>query len=81
MRDRLSTKDAVFRDSLFDNLQELVGLIPKLNVTGDADIQAACDEMVKLMADPDAVRKNSQLRNQKAEQVNDVLNQFNTFFK
>lgn len=81
MRDRLSQKDAIFRDSLFDNLKELVGLIPKLNVTGDADIQAACDEMVKLIADPDAVRKNSNLRNQKAEEVQDVLNKFNTFFK
>lgn len=81
MRDRLSVKDAVFRDSLFENLQELIGLIPRLNVTGDPDIENACNQMVKLLADPNAVRTNSQLRNRKAEEVQDVLNQFNTFFK
>lgn len=38
--DRLSDPDAVFRDSLLGNLQEIIGIIPKLNVTNDANLEA-----------------------------------------
>lgn len=80
MRERLSDPKAVFRDSLFDNLKDLIHLLPKLNVTDDFSIAAVCDEMSKLLASPDAIRNNSNLRNQKAEEVQDVLNKFNQFF-
>lgn len=80
MKDRLSTKDAVFRDSLFDNLKELLHVLPKLNITGDPDIKLACDQMVNILADPNAVRNNSNLRVEKAQEVEKVLNQFNSFF-
>lgn len=80
MRERLSDPKAVFRDSLFDNLKELIHLLPKLNVTGDHSISEACNDMTKLLASPEAIRTNSNLRNQKAEEVQEVLNKFNTFF-
>lgn len=81
MRERLSDPKAVFRDSLFDNLKDLIHLLPKLNITDDFSIAAVCDEMEKLIASPEAIRTNSNLRNQKAEEVQDVLNKFNTFFQ
>lgn len=80
MRDRLSDKDAIFRDSLFDNLKELITLLPRLNVTNDPAIQDVCNQMVKVLADPGAVRTNSNLRNEKAEEVQNILNNFNNFF-
>lgn len=80
MKSRLSDPKAVFRDSLFGNLKELIDLLPNLNVTNDPSISAACDELAKLLADPDAVRNNESLRNEKAEQAADILNKFNSFF-
>lgn len=80
MRDRLKDSEAVFRDSLFENLKELVDLLPKLNVTNDVNIAKVCVEMKGLIADPEAIRKNSSLRSQKAQDVEQVLNKFGSFF-
>ncbi len=73
-------KPATFRDSLFSNLKELVEVLPKLNVTEDPAISQACDELSKLMVDPQIVRDNQSVRAQKADQVNDMMNKFNSFF-
>jgi hypothetical protein len=90
MKDRLTTiekdkktgqdKPAKFHDSLFNNLKELIEVLPKLNVTDDPAITQACAELSKLMVDPQKVRENQSVRAQKADQVNDMLNKFNSFF-
>lgn len=90
MKDRLTAvekdkktgedKPVTFRDSLFNNLKELIDVLPKLNVTEDPAITQACDELSKLMAEPEAVRTNQSLRAQKADQVSDMMNKFNSFF-
>lgn len=81
MKDRLSDEKSIFRDSLFENLKELIDLLPKLNVTNDINIAKVCNEMQKLVVAPDAVRNNTTLRNQKATEVNDILNKFGAYFK
>ncbi len=89
MKERLTTttkdKDgneqpAVFRDSLFGNLKELIEILPHLNITQDPAISDACAHLAILMAEPEAVRTNPSLRAEKAEKVEDVLNKFNSFF-
>lgn len=80
MKERLSTKDAVFRNSLFDNLRDIIELLPRLNVTNDSQIDEICEEMKGLLVDPDAVRANSNLRNEKAQEVAAILNKFDAFF-
>lgn len=89
MKDRLTTtvkdKDgndqpAVFRDSLFGNLKELIEVLPHLNVTEDPTITEACADLSRLMAEPEVVRQNPSVRAEKADQVADVLNKFNSFF-
>lgn len=80
MRETLSQSDKVFRNSLFDNLNELVDLLPKLNVTNDKAISEICGQMKKLSVDPDTVRVDVKLRAKKAEEVQDVLNKFGSFF-
>ena len=67
MQERLTTvteegKPAIFKDSLFDNLKDLINILPKLNVTGDANIAAICEQMKGLIADPDSVRSSAHLR-------------------
>lgn len=80
MKVKLSDKDSIFRDSLFENLRDIINLIPKLNVTNDAQINEICEEMQGLLINPKEVRENSVLRNRKAQEVNDILNKFGDFF-
>lgn len=79
MKERLSNADAIFRDSLFENLNDLIDLIPKLNVTGDIEIAKICNELSGLKADPETVRTNLSIRSQKAQQVDAILNKFGDF--
>lgn len=80
MRDKLADSDAIFRDSLFENLTELVDLLPRLNVTDDANIAKVCKDLKGLMASPDAVRNNPTLRSAKADEAEAILNKFKSFF-
>lgn len=80
MREKLSDSKAVFRDSLFENLNELVELLPKLNVTNDKAINDICTQMKKLSVNPDVVRTDVKLRAQKAEEVQNVMDKFGSFF-
>lgn len=80
MKAKLSDKDSIFRDSLFGNLQELIELLPKLNITKDVNIAKICNEMKALVVSPDEVRNNDSVRSKKAKEVNDVLKKFGAFF-
>lgn len=85
MKNRLTeTNDkgepAIFRNSLFDNLKDIIDLLPKLNVTNSPDIEQICEDMKALIVDPEKVRTSSQLRSRKAEEVNAILNKFDGFF-
>ncbi|GEP97684.1 hypothetical protein [Chitinophaga cymbidii] len=80
MVEKLSVKDAVFRDTLVTNIQELVDILPRLNFTNDKDITAVIDSMKTLLIHPDALRKNATIRNQKAEEAKAILDKINDFF-
>jgi hypothetical protein len=86
MREKLQPIDAdtnkppVFRNSLVDNLKDIIELLPKLNVTNDANIDAICKQMESLVVDPEKLRTSSVLRSQKADEVNKILENFSDFF-
>lgn len=80
MRDKLSDEKAIFRDSLFQNLKDLIEILPALNVTGDVNIARVCADMQGLIEDPNAIRSNPALRAGKAEEVERVMNKFKGFF-
>lgn len=80
MRDKLADSNAIFRDSLFDNLREIIELLPALNVTDDVNIAKVCNELKTLAIDPNAVRTNSTLRATKADEAEAILNKFKSFF-
>lgn len=76
MADKLHTKDAVFRDSLFGNVVELCQLLPKMNITEDPRLT----EMVatvekKLCLEPDAVRDSPATRKKVAKSADEILEQ------
>lgn len=70
----------VFRDSLFNNLRDLIDLLPRLNVTDDPNITKICEAMQVLLVDPEKVRTNSNLRAEKANEVDKIMNDFGQFF-
>jgi hypothetical protein len=77
--ERLSQDDAVFRNSLIDNVQELIDLIPRLNFTEDDELDDIVQEMKPLIVDPEDIREDARLRHQKAEQARTILDKVNDF--
>lgn len=73
MRDRLADPNCIFRDSLFGNVESLVDLAPKLNVTGNKAIEHLTTGMREILVDPQAVRENISLRANIVSKLNDLL--------
>jgi hypothetical protein len=74
MAERLSDPDAIFRDTLVTNLKDIVSLIPKLNVTGDQDLERIRRDVQQLTAtSADTLRKSPSTRRQTAARANDIL--------
>jgi hypothetical protein len=75
MADKLDTKDAIFRDSLVDNVAELCELLPRLNVVDDPNLEKMRQQVErKLCANgPDVLRNNEPLRQQTARDASAIL--------
>jgi hypothetical protein len=73
MKERLTTKDAVFRDSLFENLLSLIDLLPKLNIGNDPRISEICEDLKGIYTAPETIRQDDTLRAQKAREVDAIL--------
>lgn len=80
IKEKLSEKESIFRDSLFENLKELLNVIPKLNVTKDAGIAQICEDMKQLLVVPDMARNNAIVRKQTADAADAILNKMDSFF-
>jgi hypothetical protein len=65
----------VFRDSLVANVQELVDLLPSLNITNDSALSAIADRMRRELCQesPDALRDNTQARETVATAAEQIL--------
>jgi hypothetical protein len=75
MAEKLADRNAIFRDSLVTNCQELVDLLPRLNLTGDPHLESLRREVEdKLLGyEPETLRKNQFARMETAEAANDIL--------
>lgn len=73
--DKLSTKDAVFRDSLVNNLCELCQLIPALNVTENSELERIRKEVENKLCQYDAqtYRDNEETRGQAVIDAKNIL--------
>jgi len=73
--ERLGTPDAIFRDSLIGNVQELVGLLPSLNVTDNKDLNDMCKVVEKKLAglNPDTLRMDETQRVRAANEAKKIL--------
>lgn len=81
MKKALSDDKAIFRNSLFENVLELVKLLPQLNVANDSNIAETCEELRSLYTDPETVRESKTLRKAKAKEVENMLSKLDAFLK
>lgn len=75
MADKLTDPKAIFRDSLVENVRELVELLPRLDLKGDAQLDAlrrqAEEKLCRL--NPDVLRNNKPLREETAKSAKAIL--------
>lgn len=78
---KMSESDAVFRDATVRNLEEIVELLPGLNVLDDPDLKALGDEIqAKLIGyDPKDLRKKPEVRSEAAEQAREIMERMQGF--
>lgn len=76
IHERLADKDKTFRDSLIGNAEELLDLLPALNITGDAELARVADEVKTLLVAPDRLRQDEVLRSETAQKAAEILGKF-----
>ena len=64
-----------FRDSVVTNLVKLVDVLPKLNVTGDPELERLASEVrASLLVDPQELRKSESIRSETAKNATAIAN-------
>lgn len=76
IHERLADKDKTFRDTLIGNAEELVEILPALNITGDKELAAIGEEVKTLLVHPDRLRQDESLRSQTAKKAEEILGKF-----
>ena len=81
--EKLSDTDAIFRDSLIENVVELVNLLPKLNVGNDPKLEKVRKETQKKLCafEPDTLRKDDKVRSKAAEDAKAILDKMSGYLK
>jgi hypothetical protein len=81
MADRLGDSEGVFRDSLVENIAGLCEILPKMNITGDKQLETARQEVLSKLskAEPEVLRKNKSARADTAKAANDILKKMEAF--
>jgi len=79
--ERLSDSDKVFKKNLFENVEELYGIVKSLNVYDDPKIDSMIERMKTelLKYDPDTIRENNTVRSEVAKQADEILSTINDF--
>jgi len=63
-----------FRDSVVTNLVKLVDVLPKLNVTGDPELERLASEVrASLLVDPQELRKSESVRSETAKRASAIV--------
>jgi hypothetical protein len=78
---KLDDPEAVFRDSMIGNIKELVGLIAKLNVTGDKNLEAVRKETESKFAGlaPETLRTDPAARSKAAKNARAIMKKMNAY--
>lgn len=81
LAETLGSKDAIFRDSLVDNVKDITALVPTLNLTNDAQMKAVAAQITKSFAtlNPDTLRENKVMRKATADAAKAIVAKFGSF--
>lgn len=81
-KDRLADRDAVFRDSLIDNIRRMCDVLPALNITDDPQLEAARREVEQSIhgCDPRLLRKSNADRKAVADRLAAVASKMGGFY-
>lgn len=76
-----SKAEGVFRDSLVDNIRDLVALLPVLNITNEPTLTDIAERMSRELCRHDAkeLRESDNLRTKTADAADAILNQVSAF--
>jgi len=79
--ERLGDPQNVFRDSLISNVSELCDLLPRLNVTGDPELERTRKEVVAKLGKlrPAEIRHNKVERRKAADAAKDIMERMKGF--
>jgi hypothetical protein len=77
----LSAPDAIFRDSLVNNITDICTLLPKLNVTDDPTLETMRREVERMAAgiSPDACRVSPVSRQDAVKKLDDITSKMSAF--
>lgn len=81
MQERLSSADAIFRNSLVDNMVEMVELLPRLNLTNDPELEIIRKEIESKLCsfNPQTLREDEVIRGQVAESAQEILDRMSGY--
>ena len=80
--DKLADDKAIFRDTLVENVVELVNLLPMLNVANDPKLELLRKEVQKKVCayEPDNLRQDSDARKKAAEDARKIMDKMSGYF-
>lgn len=72
----------VFRDSIIENIKDLVDILPGLNVTDDQALESARQDLINDLADiePGDLRESEDMRKDTAKKADAILNKIENLF-
>lgn len=80
MAEKLATPDAIFRDSLVGNVEEICNILPKLNVLDDANLTKMSEDIRSmLIVGPGELRKNAQARTDTATEARRICDKMSAY--
>lgn len=78
---KLAQPDAIFRDSLIENVQEIVNILPSLSVADDAELDAIRDEVNAVVSklSPETLRVNAGERDKASRKLAEIESRMGAF--
>lgn len=78
--EKLADEGARFKDSLVNNIQELIDLLPSLNITNDPDLVELGNKLTDLIEVPTILRYDLNKRKEAAEKAERVMKDLEGYF-
>jgi len=80
--DRLKDENAIFRDSLINNVQDLVDILPELNILENQDLDVMAHELKTTICShtPEVLRQDKATRKQVADESKKLLDKIDGLF-